>query len=52
MSISYDKVLGPETRHKPINFRLLRSLAGTSHSDKTTSVWRAQLPLPCWSCRC
>jgi len=42
---SHDEVPGPETRHIPINFRLSRSLDGTSHSDKT-SVWRSQLSLP------
>jgi len=38
MSISHDKVPGPETRHIPINFRLSRSLDGASYSDKTTPV--------------
>jgi len=42
MSISHDKVASPETRHIPINFRLSRSLDGTSHSDKTTPAWRSQ----------
>jgi len=45
MSISYDKVVSPETRHLPINFRLSRSLDGTNHSDKTTPVWRSRLSL-------
>jgi len=33
MSISHDKVLSPETRHIPINFRLSRSLDGVSQSE-------------------
>jgi len=46
MRTSYDEKPGPETRHRPINFCLSRSLAGTSHSDKTKLIWRSQLPLP------
>jgi len=46
MSISYDKVLSPETRHIPINFHLSQLLDGASHSDKTIPVWRLQLSLP------
>jgi len=52
MSISHDKELDPETRNRPINFRLSRLLAGMSHSDKTKLVWRSQLPLPRKYCNC
>jgi len=38
MNIPHDKEPDPETRHRPINFCLSQSLAGTSHSDKTIPV--------------
>jgi len=38
MSISHDKVVSPETRHIPINFRLSRSLDGASYSEDDTRL--------------
>jgi len=38
MSIPYDEEPGPKTRNRPINFRLSRSLAGTSHSETCLKI--------------